>query len=111
MEQIAIFDVMRRHMAMIITLCIMAPLAGYAICFLLPNRYVAPALVLVRPQQPIKISETRSAQEFLGFSIGSGAAVKTASKTYIALIKSPALIGEVVRQLSLDKEPEVKSGE
>jgi uncharacterized protein involved in exopolysaccharide biosynthesis len=112
MEQIAIFDVVRRHLAMIITVCIIATVTGYALCFLLPNRYVAPALVLVRPQQPIKTSESKSSKEFLGFSIGSGAAVETASKTYIAIIKSPALISEVVRQLGLDKEPEdANSGE
>jgi len=38
--------------------------------------------------------------------MGSASVIETASKTYIEIIKSPALLGEVVRQLGLDKEVE-----
>jgi hypothetical protein len=37
-EQIAIYDVLRRHAWMIIAVCIVAALAGYAFSFLLPDR-------------------------------------------------------------------------
>ena len=103
MEQIAMFDVLRRHAPMIMALCIVTALAGYALCFLIPDRYTASALVLVRPQQPIKMGGTKESKEFLDFPVGNNSAVETASKTYIEIIKSPALIGEVVRELGLDK--------
>ena len=110
MEQIAILELLRRHVAMIVAVCIVATVAGYAFSFLLPNRYTAAALVLVRPQQPIKMGPGKDSKEFLDFPMGNSASVETASKTYIEMIKSPALISEVVRQLGLDKEKDVGSG-
>ena len=58
MEQIALFDVLRRRALLIIALSIVATVAGYAFSFLVSDRYTASALVLVRPQQPIKMSGT-----------------------------------------------------
>jgi uncharacterized protein involved in exopolysaccharide biosynthesis len=102
MEQIAIFDVLRRHVSMIITLCVIAALAGYTLSFLITNRYAASALVLVRPQQPIKMDARTADKEFLDFPMGQSTIIETPSKTYIEIIKSPALIGKVVRKLDLD---------
>jgi uncharacterized protein involved in exopolysaccharide biosynthesis len=104
MEQIAMFDVMRRRASLILALTMVAAVAGYAFSFLIPDRYTASALVLVRPQQPIKMGGVKESKEFLDFPVGNTSAVETASKTYIEIIKSPALIGEVVRELGLDKE-------
>ncbi len=58
MEEIAIFDVLRRHVFLIGALCIVTTLAGYGLSFfspLIPEKYDASATVLVRPNQPIKI--------------------------------------------------------
>src|SRR6266852_5324176 len=104
MEQIAMFDVLRRRALLIIVLYMVAAVAGYAFSFLIPDRYTASALVLVRPQQPIKMGTDKAGKEFLDFPVGNSSAVETASKTYIQIIKSPALISEVVRELGLDKE-------
>lgn len=105
MEQVAILDVLRRHLVMIVVLGVITTLVGLGFCMALSNSYTASALVLVRPQQPIKLSSSKdSSKEFLDFPMGSGSSVETASKNYIEIIKSPALIGEVVRQLGLDKE-------
>jgi uncharacterized protein involved in exopolysaccharide biosynthesis len=108
MEQIAILDVLRRHASMIIIICVVTTLAGYGFSFLIPDRYTASALVLVRPQEPKKMG-THSNKEFLDFPMGSAAVVETAGKTYIELIKSSALISEVVRELGLDKDKEAES--
>lgn len=104
MEQIEILSIIRRYITMIIVLVIITTVAGYAFTFILPNQYTAPALVLVRPQQTIRIGDSKNNKEFLDFPIGSGSAVETASKTYIEIMKSPALIADVVRQLGLDKK-------
>jgi len=109
-EQIAIFDVLRRHVWMIIVLSVVATAAGYGGSFLLTEQYAASALVLVRPQQPIKIDSNKGEKEFLDFPIGQSSVVETPGKTYIEIIKSIELIGKVVRTLGLDKEEKEEGG-
>ncbi len=104
MEEIAIFDVLRRHAYLIGALCIVTTLAGYGASFfspLIPQKYDASAVVLVRPNQPIKIEPDNSGKDVLGFPVAQTPVVEAASKTYIQIIQSPALIGEVVRELKL----------
>lgn len=108
MEVIAIFDVLRRYVYLIVALCIVTTLAGYGISFfspLIPEKYDASAIVLVRPHHPINIEPNTSSKEFLDFPVAQTPVVETASKTYIQIIQSPALIGEVVRELKLDQKP------
>lgn len=111
MEVIAIFDVLRRRACLIGALCIVTALAGYGISFfspLIPEKYDASAIVLVRPHDPIKIAPNNSSKEFLDFPVAQTPVVESASKTYIQIIQSPALIGEVVRELGLDQKPPKK---
>jgi uncharacterized protein involved in exopolysaccharide biosynthesis len=111
MEEIAIFDVLRRHIYVILALGIVATLAGYGFSFvLLPQTYEASALLLVRPHQPIKIDAQNTSKEFLDFPVSQMSMVDTAAKTYIEIIKSPALVEQVVRQLKLDQERKKKAG-
>lgn len=108
MEVIAIFEVLRRHARLIISLCVVTMFAGYAISFfspLIPEKYDASVIVLVRPHRPIQIEPTNSGREFLDFPVAQTPVVESASKTYIQMIQSPALIGQVVRELKLDAKP------
>src|SRR5580658_2343876 len=108
MEVIAIVAVLRRHVYLIAALCIVTTLAGYGISFfspLIPEKYEASATVLVRPHDQIKIEPNSSSKEFMDFPVAQTPVVETASKTYIQIIQSPALIGEVVRELGLDHKP------
>jgi uncharacterized protein involved in exopolysaccharide biosynthesis len=112
METIAIFDVLRRHTFLIVSLCIVTTLAGYGVSFispLVPEKYEASAVVLVRPHEDVRIEPNSSGKEFLDFPVAQTPIVESASKTYIEIIQSPALIGEVVRQLGLDHKKEVES--
>src|ERR1051326_5694024 len=110
MDQIPIISVLRRHAWMIIALCVVATVGGYAFSFLIAERYSATALVLVRPQQPIKISSEKAGKEMLEFPIPSSTSVETPAKTYIEIIKSSELIGQVVRTLKLDEDKDTESG-
>ncbi len=106
MEVIAILDVLRRHVILIIALFIVTTLAGYGISFLhplIPEKYEVSAIVLVRPNEPIKIAASNSGKEYLDFPVGQTPVVESASKTYIRIIQSPALVSQVVRELELDK--------
>src|SRR5580704_5717658 len=110
MEVIAIFDVLRRHVYLIVSLCIVTTIVGYGLSFVsyvIPEKYDAAAFVLVRPHDPIKIESNNSNKEFLDFPVGQTPVVEAASKTYIQIIQSPALIGDVVRELGLDHKPKM----
>ena len=105
METIDIFDVLRRHALLIVLLCVVTTLAGYGVSFfspLVPEKYEASAVVLVRPHEHTKIEPNSSGKEFSDFPVAQTPVVEAASKTYIQIIQSPALIGDVVRQLGLD---------
>ena len=105
METIDIFDVLRRHTLLIVLLCVVTTLAGYGVSFfspLVPEKYEASAVVLVRPHEQTKIEPNSSGKEFSDFPVAQTPVVEAASKTYIQIIQSPALIGDVVRQLGLD---------
>ena len=104
MEHIAILELLRRHLWMINILWIVAAVAGYAFSFLLPEQYETSALVLVRPQESIKLDSSKTgAKEIMDFPVGATTTIESPGKTYIEIIKSPALVGEVVRKLGLDK--------
>jgi uncharacterized protein involved in exopolysaccharide biosynthesis len=115
MEVIAIYDVLRRHIIMIVMLCIFSTAAGYGISFiktLIPTTYDASAIVLVRPQDPIKIQQSSSGKEYMGFPLAQTPVVESSSKTYIQIIQSEALVAEVVRKLNLHvKAPKKPSGD
>jgi uncharacterized protein involved in exopolysaccharide biosynthesis len=105
MEVIAIRDVLRRHVTLIVSLCVVTALAGYGISFLqplIPEQYEVSALVLVRPNEPVKITAS-TGKEYMDFPVGQTPVVESASKTYIRIIESPALVSRVVRELELDK--------
>jgi uncharacterized protein involved in exopolysaccharide biosynthesis len=110
MEAIAILGVLRRHLILIVSLCVATALAGYGISFLqplIPEQYEVSALVLVRPNEPVKITAS-AGKEYMDFPVGQTPVVESASKTYIRIIESPALVGQVVRELELDKPPPKK---
>jgi uncharacterized protein involved in exopolysaccharide biosynthesis len=107
MEVIAIFDVLRGRVFMILALTIVTTLAGYGISFikeLIPEKYEASAIVMVRPNDPIRINAQIPDKEFMGFPVAQTPVVESASKTYIQIIQSPALVGDVVRELKLDQK-------
>src|SRR5258705_10961584 len=105
MEVIAILDVLRRHVILIVSLCVITTLAGYGISFLqplIPELYEVSALVLVRPKETVKITAS-TGKEYMDFPVGQKPVVESASKTYIRIIESPARVSQVVRELELDK--------
>src|SRR5947209_6065927 len=110
MEQIAIWDALRPRLWMIVAITVVATIAGYGFSFLMTEQYAATALVLVRPQQPVKLGTSKEDKEFLDFPMGSWGSVETPSKTYIEMMKTPALADKIVRALELDKMPEGESG-
>jgi uncharacterized protein involved in exopolysaccharide biosynthesis len=107
MEAIDIFSVLRRHAFVIFALVTVTAIAGYGISFVravIPEKYDASAVVMVRPHDPMRIDTQIPNKEFLGFPVAQSPVVEAASKTYIQIIQSPALVSEVVRELKLDQK-------
>jgi len=71
------------------------------------EKYVATALILVRPQENLKISPTRDNKELLNYPVSGGAKVEVPSNTYIQVIKSRAIAEKVVRMLHLDRDDDM----
>jgi hypothetical protein len=72
METIDIFDVLRRHALLIVLLCVVTTLAGHGVSFispLVPEKYEASAVVLVRPHEQIKIEPNSSGKEFSDYPV------------------------------------------
>jgi uncharacterized protein involved in exopolysaccharide biosynthesis len=103
LEEIDILHVLRRHARMIVAVVLISTMVGYGVSFLLPRRYTASALVLVRPQQSVKLDNKATTSQFLDFPMGT-AAVETPSKTYIEIIKSPDFVRQLVQKLGLDAQ-------
>jgi capsular polysaccharide biosynthesis protein len=100
MEVIDIFGVLRRRAYLILALTIVTTIAAYGMSFinaLIPEKYDASAIVMVRPHDPIRIDSQIPNKEFMGFPVAQTPVVEAASKTYIQIIQSPALVSEVVR--------------
>jgi uncharacterized protein involved in exopolysaccharide biosynthesis len=102
MEQVAIFEVLRRRAWMIVGICLVAAASGYAFSYLVSERYLASALVLVRPQQPIQMDDRNLDTNLFDFPMTQSMLAETPGKTYIEIIRSPVLIGKVVVGLNLD---------
>jgi hypothetical protein len=60
------------------------------------ERYLASAVVLVRPHRPLQIDERNINKNLYDFPVTQSVSVETPGKTYIEIIKSESLIGKVV---------------
>lgn len=92
------------HRRAILQLCLWSTLAAVAVSFVVPERYEATALVLVRPQENIGLGPTTTDKEMLDLPAGGTLQSDTPSKTYIEVIKSRAVAESVVRTLALDRK-------
>ena len=95
----------------IILLCLSTTIGAVLYTYVIPEKYEATALVLVRPQENIVFTPaTPGAKEVLNLpASGTSMRVDTPSLTYMEIIKSRAVTKKVVRMLDLDKENRVPS--
>jgi len=110
MERFALWEVLRPRLLMIVAITIITGIAGYGLTLLMHDQYAAVSLILVRPRQQISIDTNKSTKEVLDFPLGQSSVVETPSKTYIEIMKSPALAEKVVRTLHLDQEARKTTG-
>jgi uncharacterized protein involved in exopolysaccharide biosynthesis len=102
MEFYRIWRVLADHKWVLIWLPIIATCAGLGVTYVLPEQYESVALVLARPFEDIKFnSGGGDKKEIRGFPVNLSAPIDGPSKTYMEVIKSPAVAVKIVDALQL----------
>jgi uncharacterized protein involved in exopolysaccharide biosynthesis len=105
MEFYRIWRILVGYRWLLIGLPVVAGAVGLGLSYVLPELYESNSLVVVRPQEEIRFDATGSAEkQLVGFPVSGSAPLDTPSKTYIEVIKSPAVAERIVRALHLDAE-------
>ncbi|WP_447980614.1 GumC family protein [Candidatus Nitrospira bockiana] len=94
---------------MLLSLSLSSLVGAVALTYVLPEKYDATAVVLVRPHEQIRTVNSRGEKEILDYPVSQLAPIDAPSKTYIKVITSRALVEEVVRTLQLDKKTRLPS--
>ena len=92
---------------MILILSVSSLVTALGLTYLLPEKYRANSVVLVRPQEKIHVSESAAGKEILDFPVTQLAPIDAPSKTYIEVIQSRAVVEQIVHALSLDTRKRV----
>jgi uncharacterized protein involved in exopolysaccharide biosynthesis len=112
MEFHSIWRILARRKHLLIWLPLIATCVGLGLTFVLPEQYESTALVIVRPFEDIKFnSSDADKREIPAFPVSLTAPVDAPSKTYMEVIKSPAVAIMIVEALGLHvKEPKKTDG-
>ena len=85
--------------------------AAVAITYALPSLYQASSLVIVRPEEKLRLSSTQGeGKEVLDFPVSHAAPIDAPSKTYMEVLQSEAVAARIVTALHLDAPPQVEQG-
>lgn len=112
MEFYRIWRILVSHKWVVIGLPLIAAFVGLGVTYVLPEQYESVALVLARPFEDIKInSGGGDRKEVRDFPVSLSAPIDAPSKTYMEVIKSPAVAVKIVEALGLDvKKPRTDAG-
>jgi uncharacterized protein involved in exopolysaccharide biosynthesis len=107
MEFYRIWRILVGHKWVVIWLPIIATCISLGVTYVLPEQYESTALVLAQQFKDIKFNLSGAERnEYLDFPVNLSAPIDAPSKTYIEVIKSPAVAVRIVNVLHLDvKEP------
>jgi uncharacterized protein involved in exopolysaccharide biosynthesis len=102
MEFYRIWRILAGHKWVMIWLPIIATCAGLGASYVLPEQYESTALVLARPFEDIKFNSSGGdRKEVRDFPVSLSAPIDAPSKTYMEVIKSPAVAVKIVDALQL----------
>lgn len=94
---------------LIISLSFSALITSVLLMGAVPDKYQATALVLVRPERKIEVARQKPGKEILDFPLSQLAPIDAASKTYIEVIKSRAVVEGIVSTLALHEKKRIPS--
>lgn len=109
MEILEFIQILSRYKRMIALLCLSAAVNAVLITYVLSEKYLSTALVLVRPQEEIDINASMRTKEAMSFPIPQVIPFEAMANTFGEVIRSRAVASRVVTLLQLDKPtPEEK---
>jgi uncharacterized protein involved in exopolysaccharide biosynthesis len=103
MELIEFLRLLNRHRTTIALMCASAALTALVLTYVLTERYAASALVLVRPQEQMRLVPSGSDKETLDFPLPQVVPFEAMTRTFGEVIRSRAVVEPVVRRLGLDQ--------
>jgi uncharacterized protein involved in exopolysaccharide biosynthesis len=98
------FRIILAYRSLIILLSLSALITSVLLTYIVPKMYEGKAVVLIRPQEKIKLPLNRSNKEILDFPLSQLAPIDAPIKTYIEVVKSRPIIEKIVSALDLDKQ-------
>jgi uncharacterized protein involved in exopolysaccharide biosynthesis len=102
MEFYRTWRILVAHRWILIWLPLAASCVALGLSFVLPEQYESTALVLVRPFEEIKFNSSGgNEKEISDFPVNLSAPIDALSKTYVEVIKSPAVAMRIVSALQL----------
>jgi uncharacterized protein involved in exopolysaccharide biosynthesis len=112
MEFYRIWRILVGYKRILILLPLVATSVGLGLAFVLPEQYKSTALVLVRPGEEMKFDSNASSdnKEVMDYPVGRSAPLDAPSKTYMEVIKSPAVAAKIVEALHLEVEHRKEGG-
>ena len=106
MEFYRLWRIILGHTVMIAVVTCTGTLAALALTYALPSMYEASSLVIVRPEEKIRLSPDQGqGKEVLDFPVSHAAPIDAPSKTYMEVLQSEAVAARIVTALHLDAEP------
>jgi uncharacterized protein involved in exopolysaccharide biosynthesis len=103
MDLLRTLRLLRAYRWSLLGVAVTAVLASVAVSYSVPERYRATTLILVRPQEKMRLEARGSEKEILNYPVSALAPVDVPSRTYIEVIRSAALAERVVTSLGLDQ--------
>lgn len=97
------------YKVMILLLVGSSVLTATALTYALPEKYRSTSIVLVRPNEKLKLAQNSAGKEILDFPVSQLAPIDAPSKTYIEVIKSQTVVEKIVRTLGLDTKKRMPS--
>ncbi len=104
MELLTYWRILHAYRVMLIVLCGSALITSVLLTYVVPEKYEAKVLVLIKPQERIRFLPNKSAKEVLDFPVNQGVPYDVPSKTYIEVIRSRALVEKIVYDLDLQEK-------
>lgn len=110
MEFYRIWRIIVWYRVLITTVTVTATLAAVALTYALPSRYEATSLVIVRPEEKMRLSPSQGqGKEVMNFPVSQAAPIDAPSRTYMEVLQSEAVAQRIVTALHLDAPVEISN--
>ena len=111
MEFYRLWRIVLRYKGLIAAVTFTGTVAAVALTYALPSLYEASSLVIVRPEEKIRLSPNQGeGKEVLDFPVSHAAPIDAPSKTYMEVLQSEAVAARIVTALHLDAPRQIEQG-